>query len=307
MTQKNAQPEDMMPKPTAEIETVSGTQLLDRSVAVLKHLGDAGQEGATIATIGEALGLKQPTAHRIVTALERHGLIDRERETKRYRLGLALFAMGAAAADGMGLRRLARPALMRLSAETSDTVFLMARAGFNTVCVDRQEGAYVIDSLTGHIGGQIPMGVGPASQAILAFLPTAEAEVIIETNAPLYRGYERLTADSVRASLPVIRDRGYALDDSELVAGISALAVPILPRGRDAVAAIAINMTSARLPPDRLVPLVGLLQQEVRQIEEMLNPLEAARLGSAGAAMLASRIARSSAVPASGDVRRRRT
>ncbi|MDQ0473032.1 DNA-binding IclR family transcriptional regulator [Labrys wisconsinensis] len=243
-------------------------------MAILKHLGGVGQQGATIAAIGEALGLKQQTAHRIVTALQRHGLIDRERQTKRYRLGLALFAMGATAADGTGLRRLARPALMRLSAETGDTVFLMARAGFNTVCVDRQQGTYVIDSLTGHVGGQIPMGVGPASQAILAFLPSAEADVVIETNAPLYQRYDGLTADRVRQSLPIIRERGYSVDEGALVAGISALAVPILPRGRDAVAAIAINMTSARLSQDRLPVLVSTLTNEVRQIEAELNPLE---------------------------------
>ena len=96
----------------------TGTQLLDRAVAILTYLGDVGQGGASMARIAEAMALKQPTVHRIVTALERHGLVDRERETKRYRLGLALFAMGAAAADGTGLRRLARPALMRLAART---------------------------------------------------------------------------------------------------------------------------------------------------------------------------------------------
>ncbi len=68
-----------MPKRTAETETATGTQALDRGVAILKHLGNVGQQGATIASIGDALGLKQQTAHRIVTALERHGLIDRER------------------------------------------------------------------------------------------------------------------------------------------------------------------------------------------------------------------------------------
>src|SRR5882757_4491156 len=97
---------------------VTGTQLLDRSVAILKLLGEIGQAGASMAAIGDAMNLKQPTVHRIVTALERHGLVDRERETKRYRLGLALFAMGAAAADGTGLRQVSRPALMRLAAIT---------------------------------------------------------------------------------------------------------------------------------------------------------------------------------------------
>jgi DNA-binding IclR family transcriptional regulator len=256
------------------IEPATGTQLLDRTVAVIKLLGEVGEKGAKMAEIAEGLGLKSSTAHRIVSALERHGLIEREQATKRYRLGLALFSLGAAAADGTGLRRVSRPALLRLAAQTGDTVFLMARSGFNVVCVDRQEGSYILDSLTGHVGGQIPMGVGPASQAILAFLPPAEAEIIINANAPLYARYNGLTADSVRDRLPQIRAQRFAFDHGELVKGISALAVPILPQGRDAIASIAINMTSARLEPDRLTELVGLLKAEVADIERTINPLE---------------------------------
>lgn len=262
-------------------DPASGTQLLDRTVGVIKLLGEIGEKGARIAEIAESLGLKTSTAHRIVTALERHGLIEREHATKRYRLGLALFALGATAADGTGLRKLCRPALLRIAGETGDTVFLMARSGFNVVCVDRQEGTYMLDSLTGHVGGQIPMGVGPASQAILAFLPPEEAEAIIAANAPLYARYHGLDADGVRAQLPLIRARRYALDHGELVAGISALAVPILPQGRDAVASIAINMTSARLEPDRLARLVDLLRDQVARIEATINPLEVA-VGRAG-------------------------
>ena len=256
------------------IEQATGTQLLDRTVAVIKLLGEVGEKGARMAEIAEGLGLKSSTAHRIVSALERHGLIEREQATKRYRLGLALFSLGAAAADGTGLRRVSRPALLRLAAQTGDTVFLMARSGFNVVCVDRQEGSYILDSLTGHVGGQIPMGVGPASQAILAFLPPAESEIIINANAPLYARYNGLTADSVRDRLPQIRAQRFAFDHGELVKGISALAVPILPQGRDAIASIAINMTSARLEPDRLTELVGLLKAEVSDIEQTINPLE---------------------------------
>jgi DNA-binding IclR family transcriptional regulator len=259
---------------SVQAEQATGTQLLDRTVAVIKLLGEVGEQGLRIADIAESLTLKTSTTHRIVTALERHGLIEREHATKRYRLGLALFALGATAADGTGLRKLCRPALLRIAGETGDTVFLMARSGFNTVCVDRQEGAYVLDSLTGHVGGQIPMGVGPASQAILAFLPQDEAEAIIVANTPLYLRYAGLDAAAIRARLPEIRKQRYALDHGELVAGISALAVPILPQGRDAVASIAINMTSARLEPDRLKQLVGLLRNEVQQVEEVINPLE---------------------------------
>jgi DNA-binding IclR family transcriptional regulator len=120
-----------------DADQATGTQLLDRTVGVIKLLGQIGEKGARMSEIAESLGLKTSTTHRIVTALERHGLIEREHATKRYRLGLALFALGATAADGTGLRKLCRPTLLRLAGETGDTVFLMARSGLNVVCVDR--------------------------------------------------------------------------------------------------------------------------------------------------------------------------
>lgn len=255
-------------------ELASGTQLLDRAVTILKYLGEAGEQGAKAVAIAEAARLKPSTAHRIIGALERHGLIERERSTKRYRLSLSLFSLGAAAADGTGLRRLCRPALLRLAAATGDTVFLMARSGFHTICVDRQEGGDTLYSLTGHVGGQIPLGVGPASQAILAFLPPDEAAVVLEHNAELYPRFNQLTAEEVGAGLPAIRAKGYALDTGRLVAGISALAVPILPQGRDVTAAISINTTSAQLPPERIENLLALLRQEVSAIESAVNPLD---------------------------------
>jgi hypothetical protein len=136
---------------------------------------------------------------------------------------------------------------MRLAAQTGDTVFLMARSGFQAVCVDRQEGSYMIYSLTGHVGSQILLGVGPASHAILAFLSPDKAAVVLAANAGLYPAYNNLSADDVAAGLPDIRARGYAVDEGRLVEGISAVAVPIRPQGRGVVAALSINMTTARL------------------------------------------------------------
>ena len=258
----------------SDSDRATGTQLLDRAVAVLRFLGDAGEEGAKISVLAESLGLTSSTAHRIISGLERHGLIEREQATKRYRLGLSLFSLGAQAADGTGFRRTCHPALLRIAAETGDTVFLMARSGFNTVCIDRHEGSYVIDSLTGQVGGQIPLGVGPASQAILAFLPEDEASVILEANKALYPSYNGLTAEEISKQLPAIRRQGYAYDHGRLVEGISAVALPILPKGRDVAGSIAINMTSARLGEERLPKLIDLLRVEMDKIEESINPLD---------------------------------
>ena len=96
-------------------DKATGTQLLDRAVAILNHLGELGRGGARVSEIAETFGLNMSTAHRIISGLERHRYVERDGATKRYRLGLALFALGAKAADTTGMRRLCHPALMRIA------------------------------------------------------------------------------------------------------------------------------------------------------------------------------------------------
>lgn len=255
-------------------DKATGTQLLDRAVAILNHLSEHGQDGVSATRLAELLGLNASTAHRIIMGLERHGLIEKDSSTKLYRLSLTLFSLGAKAADDTGYRRLCRPILMDLAASTGDTVFLMARSGFDAVCVDRQEGDYVIDSLTGRVGGQIPLGVGPASQCILAFLDEAEAKTIVKANAARYKTFNGLTAKEITSKLSQIQEQGYAFDHGRLVEGISAVAMPIRLSGREAIGSIAINMTSARLKEERLDKLVTQLQEKIAEAELHINPLE---------------------------------
>ena len=258
----------------SDSDKATGTQLLDRAVAILKHLSAHGQEGVTATKLAELLNLNASTAHRIIAGLERHGLIEKDNSTKLYRLSMAFFALGASAADGTGYRRLCRPTIMELAASTGDTVFLMARSGFNAICVDRQEGDYIIDSLTGGVGGQIPLGVGPASQSILAYLDEAEAKTIIKAKSERSKNFNRLSSKEISSKLQQIREKGYAVDHGRLVEGISAVAVPIRLEGRDAIGSIAINMTSARLKEERLSDLVKQLNNKIARIELFINPLD---------------------------------
>jgi DNA-binding IclR family transcriptional regulator len=41
-----------------------------------------------------------------------------------------------------GLRERCRPALLRLGASLGDSVFLLVRAGFDAMCLDRWEGPF---------------------------------------------------------------------------------------------------------------------------------------------------------------------
>ncbi len=254
----------------------SGTQLIDRAVAVLHVLGQAGQDGCRLSDLAGAVGLSLPTAHRIVGALERHRLIERDKRRRTVRLGLALFALGAEAADGTGLRRLCRPALLRLSGATGESLFLMARSGLDTVCVDRQAGSYLLESLTRHVGGVVPLGIGSASMAILAYLPHEEIEAVLTANAARYASYG-VEVETIRGYLAQGRRDGFVTTDGHMIAGIAALAVPIRAEGSDVTAAIAINLTSARLTESRKAQMLGMMREEIAKIEAQIEVRPASR------------------------------
>lgn len=105
-------------------------------------------------------------------------------------------------------------------------------------------------------------------------MPEREADVVIDVNAPQYKRFNGLSESAIRASLPIIRAQGYAVDDGQLVEGISALAVPIVLGNGDVAGSVAINMTSARLRPERLQTLLALLLSEIHEMETLASPHE---------------------------------
>ncbi|WP_232302680.1 IclR family transcriptional regulator, partial [Elstera litoralis] len=181
---------------------------------------------------------------------------------KRYRLGLDFFVLAARAGQADGLRDLARPVLLRLSATLTDTIFLLVRDRYDVVCLDRIEGPFPIRSFTGDIGGKIPLGIGQGSLAILAHLPETEAEEVIRFNMPrlLDRGF--LDEAGLRLELAKARAQGWVSLNTGLIPGMAGLAVPVFDADRKAVAALSIGTLAERLSPERLPNVVRILQTE---------------------------------------------
>ena len=116
---------------------------LRRALRLLRVLAAGDPAGLRLKDIAEAAGCSQPTAHRMLQDLAAEGFAE-QAAGKRYRLALDFYVLAARAGQASGLREAARPALLRLSATLSDTIFLLVRNGFDAVCLDRVEGPFPI-------------------------------------------------------------------------------------------------------------------------------------------------------------------
>ncbi|CAG9268563.1 IclR family transcriptional regulator [Paraburkholderia unamae] len=259
MTESNAKP---------------GAQLIDRVVLILDLVANSRDTGITLKDVCDHTELNKATCHRILSTLVGHNLLTKVDKGRRYRLGTKMLVYGAKAANGPGLRSQFLPAMQRLMEATGETVVLMARDQDDSVCIDRLDGECFVQTLTGAIGGYVPLGVGTGSLAMLSFLDEGERDAIIARNLPRIGTYASLTEARVRTLVGETAAQGYALDRGELLVGVAGISVPIFAVESGPVASLGLTFLSARLTPELIEKCVALLKEEVARVAPNLNPLD---------------------------------
>lgn len=250
--------------------TVAGTQSIDRAVQLLKHVAAHNSAGLTLAQAARDSGLKTPTAHRILASLCEHGLLMQQGAHKQYVLGPLVYELGLAADSRFDLRRLCHPVLVRLAHATGDTVFLTTRSDRDSVVIERMEGSYPIKVLTQMVGERRPLGSTVAGVALLAALPDDEADDLIARNRPRLGRYGKLSEKLLRDMIERARRLGYALNDGDLIEGVTGIGVAIPTRLGTPYAALSVVAVSRRLAGARRDEIAALLKAEARRLSDTL-------------------------------------
>ena len=153
--------------------------VVGRTGTVLRALAAHEPGGATTTEVAQWCGLARPTAHRLLSALAREGLADRDPGNGRWLLGPELFFLGTAAAARYDVTAVAHPFVRRLADATGESAFFSARRGDETICLVREDGSFPIRSHVLSEGVRFPLGVASAGMVVLAHLPDAEVEELL--------------------------------------------------------------------------------------------------------------------------------
>lgn len=208
----------------------------------------------TASQLADATGLDRSTTHRFLTTLVQIGVVVQDPPSRRYRLGLPVLDYGYVLLNTLEIRRIALSHLHELHRDIQATISLGLRDGTEVVLVERSFGPWVP---TGgfELGQRLPMHASATGLAILAFLPPAELDSVVEELELEPRTSRTVRSrDALVQRLADIRARGYATSDEELLVGLRSIAVPILAQGGVAVASISLaRRTSVSASIDDLV------------------------------------------------------
>jgi DNA-binding IclR family transcriptional regulator len=254
-----------------EANAVSGTQSVDRALALLQAVGRGGAQGLSLSGLITQSGLGKPTVRRLMLALIRGGLVEQDPATRLYHLGEESYVLGTLATPRHGLLEIAADAVVRLARASGDTAFVNMRRGSGAVCLHREEGAFPIRTHALVTGTQHPLGVGAGSLAILSALPDAEVETLLADNADqLSADYPTYDADLIWRDVALTRLRGFALNPGRVVAGSWGVGVALRRPDGMVAGALSLAAIESRMQPPRDAELAALLTHEAREIETRL-------------------------------------
>ena len=113
-------------------------QSVDHAINILEaFLGDEEELGVT--ELSNKLGLPKNNIFRLLATLEHRGLIEQNRLSGNYCLGIKTFEIGQVFRSRMGLLKQARPILEDLEARCNETVYLGIMQDGMVVYVDMVE------------------------------------------------------------------------------------------------------------------------------------------------------------------------
>ena len=221
----------------------SGVGVLDKAVGILSLLAEDGP--ASLAGVVRGTGLARPTAYRLLTALESHGLVARE--DGRYHLGGRLLGWGGGAV-GSGLVEISRPVLAALRDRTEESTQLYVREGDRRVCVASVErtGGGLKDAVP--VGAVLPLGQGSGGKVLLAWSEDGQE----------------------RRDLAETRARGWAESVAEREVGVASVSAPVFGPDGKLRAAVCASGPVSRLgehPGERLAEMVAAAAREIGQAQ----------------------------------------
>jgi DNA-binding IclR family transcriptional regulator len=237
---------------------------VEKALDVLLHLHAVGAGG--VSALARDLALPKSTAHRLLAALGRRGLVDQDAQG-RYRPGLRLVALGLGVLDREPLVAAARAALESEAAASGETLFLAAARGGNVVVLDKVEGTGFLRA-SPRVGEVVPAHATATGKLYLAYAPGELAEA-----APAAARFTARTITRSRAldrEIARVRGRGWAENREEWLPGLAVVAAPVRADAR-LHGVIALAAPAVRLSPRQVAVLAPRLVAAARSVAARLE------------------------------------
>lgn len=208
---------------------------------------------ASLTDIAEVLGSDASTASRFAYTLEKLGYLERDPETKLYRISPKIYALTVSLSGPRNIRKVSLPYMEKLRDITGETVVLGVRDGAEMVVIEVIETKHTLIP-RGWIGGRVPVYCSALGKATLIYLQQQDLLNMIDNmNIIPYTEHTITNRMDLLDELDKTRDRGWSLNNQEFTPGVISVGAPIFSGRSVPAGAICVDVPTARVHDDRVI------------------------------------------------------
>jgi DNA-binding IclR family transcriptional regulator len=227
-----------------------GASVIVNAIAVLRSF-TADEPLLGVTEIANRVGLHKSTVSRILATFEQENLVERDEDTRRFRLGLGLIAVAGPLLAELEERRVAYPVLRELTELTGETSALMMWQGSESICVEQIASRRQIKHTT-PLGARYNDALSASVQVFLATEPEERVRSLLLSGAITYSGLDNASLDDYLIRLKDDSRRGWAVNYGESSLDEVGVAAPVYDHRGDVVAAVLIPAPRFRVSQERL-------------------------------------------------------
>jgi IclR family transcriptional regulator, KDG regulon repressor len=246
---------------------------LKKALSLLK-LFDRATEPLSITEIAAKVNATSGTIYPIIFTLESEGFLERDADSKKYRLGLSLLRLGMVVSSQLSIRDRAQVFLKRLFEQTNENVHLAIFEEKKVIYIDRKEARPDL-RVHSFIGKRAPAHCTALGKTFLAFMSDHDLEEFFRSETLEKHTNNTITdPDLLRAALQKIRSNGYAIENEEYQLGGNCVASPVRNHRGETVAAVSVSIPNSRYTPERLQSILAATKEATGNISASLGYIE---------------------------------
>jgi len=223
-----------------------------------------------VTEIAGRVGLHKSTVSRILATLEQDDLVERDPQTRRFRLGLGLITMTGPLLADLDERRVAYPVLQELTERTGETSTLMLWNGTGTVCVEQIPSPQQIKHTT-PLGTRFNTALSSSVQIFLAAQPLERVRALLLSGAI---NHFTATETNIAAYLELLQEvsaEGVAVNYGKTSVDEVGVATPVFDHRDELVAAVMIAAPRYRVTEEQVAHLVDACRAASEEVSQRLG------------------------------------
>ncbi len=223
---------------------------LARGLRVIESF-ESHPDGRSIVEVAHSTGLSRAAIRRILYTLELLGYVERSRQV--YRLRTQTLRLGFSFLSSSSVVEAARPVLENITEKLHESSSMSMLDGNEIVYVARSTASRILAAGLS-VGSRLPAYCTSMGRVLLAALPDDQLNACLRELVPRPYTSKTLTRISqIKKAILQVRKDGYAIVDEELEAGLRSIAVPVITRRNQVVAAINVGTHLSRIDRNTLL------------------------------------------------------